>query len=388
MGEKRRKAKEAAEAAQASNPDFDAANNITNYFSHAVKNMPAGTKNAFEVLGKKKKEKTPKKHKSKKEKYKTKLVITFDEEGNFRVPIKISKGKLVKNLGVICAEPAYHGTNTIYPVGYKCCIAGLPSFKRPGSTTIFTTEVLRGESGPVFSVTCSDDPEFVMTAKNPSKVWGELKVKWQEQKDAKEGKAKPETPKKGKASGPQKIGLAHPDMKRIIECMSGALQCKNYKFKYRHDSDDSLTPKKAFKKTLKMKREKTPKKSKKKPQPPSEDAEAKHDGNSNSNSKNDVIVIEDSPSASVPAPALSHSAKANPTALALGREGIDVSESAWSRTESVGNVIDLCDSDEDTDAKLKKTRKRKQPSEDATGAEVVAEDDAQPKKKRKIDESV
>merc|ERR1712013_943519 len=204
--EKRRKAKEAAEAAQASNPDFDAANNITNYFSHAVKNMPAGTKNAFEVLGKKKKEKTPKKHKSKKEKYKTKLVITFDEEGNFRVPIKISKGKLVKNLGVICAEPAYHGTNTIYPVGYKCCIAGLPSFKRPGSTTIFTTEVLRGESGPVFSVTCSDDPEFVMTAKNPSKVWGELKVKWQEQKDAKEGKAKPETPKKGKASGPQKIG--------------------------------------------------------------------------------------------------------------------------------------------------------------------------------------
>jgi len=418
--EEKRKAKEAAaEAARPTNAVFAEANNITNYFSTALKNMPEGTQNAFEVLGKKKKERTPKKKKSKKEKYtKTKLVITFDEVGNFKVPIKISKGKMVKNLGVICAEPAYHGTNTIYPIGYKCCIASLPSFKRPGATATFTTEILRGEKGPVFAVTCSDDPEFKMTAPNPSKVWGELKVKWQEQKDTAEGKEKSETPKKGKASGPQKIGLAHPDIKRIVECMPGAVKCSNYKFKYRRpqDMDDALSPKKAFKKTLKIKREKTPKK--KKPQPPSGDAHAQaqaqlvpaqNNGNSNSNSnsnsgnrKSDVIVIEDSPSASVPAPALAAMANgngngnvnstANPTALAMamamGREGIDVSESAWRRFESMRrtpNVIDLCDSDEETDAtKLKKTRKRKQPSDsdDVTRAELDA--DQQPRKKRKI----
>merc|ERR1719491_2251197 len=117
--------------------------------------------------------------------------------------------------------------------------------------------------------------------------------------------------------------------------------------------------------------------------------------NGNSNSKKDGIVIEDSPSASVAAPASSmiNNAMANPTALAFGREGIDVSESAWSAIESqsrMPNVIDLCDSDENIDAnldadaaKLKKNRKRKQPSDDV----IDVGDDEQPKKKRKIDES-
>jgi len=351
--EKRRKAREEA-AAQPVDAAFEAANSITAYFSSALKNMPAGTKNAFDVLGKHKASpKKDKKHKDKKSKYtKTKLVVTFDEAGNFKVPIKISKGKMVKNLGVISDDPAYHGTSTIYPVGYKCCIASLPSFKRPGKTATFTTEILRGETGPLFVVSCSDDPEFKMSAKNPSKVWGELKAKWQDQADEKAGKPlSPPSPKKTKASGPQKIGLTHPDIKRIIECMPGALKCGNYKFKYRQDSDDSLSPKKAFKKTLKIKKEKTPKK-KKKPQPPQEGAES----NSNSlaqGAKDNVIVIEDSPSASVPAPAPAH-----PTA----RE------------------------DEDA-AKLKKTRKRKHPSDGCEDAGLDA-GDAQPKKKRKIDEKL
>ena len=259
--------------------EFDKRNSITNYFGSATgAALPPGVKNAFAVLGKKK---SPKK--KKKSKYeKTKLVIGFKEDGNFKTPIKITKTKMVTNLGEISAEKGYHATSYIYPINYTCVIAQLPSLKNPGKTTTFTTKIIRGDQGPIFQITCSDDSTFKLQAKNPSKVWGQLKQSWldlQEEQTAKKDSKQPSleaivnkkegtpssnksTPSKKKGgsghgiSGPQKIGLAHQDIKRVIECMPNALKCVNYKFRYRQDKDESLTPKKAFKKTLKMKKDK------------------------------------------------------------------------------------------------------------------------------------
>eukprot|EP01084_Bolivina_argentea_P164693 286296_1 len=149
-------------------------NDITNYFSMSNGTM-TNSKNAFDVLGKKK---TKKKKKSKYTK--TKLTISFENENKVKVPIKISKTKMITSLGEICIEKGYHATSYIYPIGYKCVIAQLPSLKRPGSTTTFTTIIKRSESGPIFELTCSDDKNFNLSAKNPSKIWGQLKQSWNE----------------------------------------------------------------------------------------------------------------------------------------------------------------------------------------------------------------
>merc|ERR1712228_330634 len=114
-------------------------------------------------------------------------------------------------------------------------------------------------------------------------------------------------PKKQKTSGhgisgPQKIGLAHQDIKRVIECLPNALKCVNYKFKFRTDSDHTLTSKKAFKKTLKIsKKDKKDKKKEKKDKKESRkiiDNNGVHtissmNINNNNNNNNNVIVIED-----------------------------------------------------------------------------------------------
>merc|ERR1712157_189933 len=86
------------------NKEFQDLNNITNYFSASLNNMPAGTRSAFDLLGKKpklteeerKKKKKKKRNKEKKEakehvKEVLKLEIAFDEKGNFKVPLKLGK---------------------------------------------------------------------------------------------------------------------------------------------------------------------------------------------------------------------------------------------------------------------------------------------------------
>jgi len=110
-----------------------------------------------------------------------------------------------------------------------------------------------------------------VTLKSKKKVWLRLKLKGgengaEEEKKSNDTPSAPNTdskPKKKKAnhgvSGPAKMGLAHADIRRVLECMPGALQCTNYKFKYRLDRDESWTSKKAFKKSLKIKKEDWPK---------------------------------------------------------------------------------------------------------------------------------
>merc|ERR1719334_670518 len=188
--ERARLKRERKEFAASHSKEFAEMNNIHNYFASSLKNMPSGTRNAFDVLGKKKVDKDERRKKRREEKkrreaekQKLKLKIDFDEKGMFKVPIKLGKASLIKNLGTICLEKGYHGPGTIFPVGYAVCHAGLPSFKRPGKTCIFTTTIKRGVSGPMFEVTCSDDHEFKLNGKTASNVWSQLKAMWLELED-------------------------------------------------------------------------------------------------------------------------------------------------------------------------------------------------------------
>ncbi len=224
-----------------------------------------------------------------------------------------------KNKKIFGASKAPPIPPKYYRIGYKCVIAQLPSLKRPGSTTTFTTIIKRGESGPIFELTCSDDKNCKLSAKNPSKIWGQLKQTWNELEEQQKTNTttatatatattttttqhsnstskttSPNTKKKGSGhgiSGPAKIGLAHHDIKRLIECLPNALKCQNYKFKYRQDKDMSLSIKKAFKKTLKIKKDKSSDKNHdnkpKKPKKPS----PKNNNNNNNLTINNISNI-------------------------------------------------------------------------------------------------
>merc|ERR1712048_1378240 len=272
--EKKRKEEKAAAAALAQNPstvdkEFAKRNSITNYFVHE----PGKTINMNDVLGKK-----PPKSK----KYKPKLEIKFNHDGSFKMPIKIGRDKLIKNLGEVSTENKFHNTSNIFPVGYKCLISSLPSLKRPGKTTVYITTIQKGPAGPIFEITCTDDKEFKLTASNSSNVWKQLQKKWLELEDSKDaspknndqkeneappstapivatsnaivnatttsipvkGKKSPNNSPKSKISGPQKIGLSHPDIKRAIECLPSAIKCTNYKFKYRTNMEPASSSKK------------------------------------------------------------------------------------------------------------------------------------------------
>jgi len=461
---------------------FNELNNITNYFSASLKNMPAGTRNAFDLLGKKpqlSKEERKKKKKAKqlkRAKEQLKLDISFDEKGNFKVPIKLGKTALIKSLGTICLDQGYHGLNVISPIGYTVCHSKLPSFKRPGKDTVFTTTIKRGVDGPCFEVTCSDDTEFKVQGRTASGVWTDLQRMWLELEDGtnehnqkmtdailnhKSPTASPQksgtgdgngdkstssTPSKKKVatvSGPRKIGLAHPDIKRMIECMPNAKNCKNYRWKYRtkFEENERWTPKKAFDRTFKRDKDGEKKRKRSKSKSPHKHKKRKktksptkiinnvnnvniiciennistinnipgvnamsnaaaapsssgipnmqpnvghhpHPMSSSSDPKNNVIVIEDSPSvsASVPARVVSVSPqKSDAISGTLNRVNLDLP----SRSQStLSEVIDLCESDnESKDAK--KSRKRKHPSGEEMGG--GSDDSDMPTKKRKVE---
>jgi len=390
--------------------NFEQMNSITNYFStsssshnkHNGMHNKSGEplKNAFEILGAAAK-KSPKKKKKHKDKYeKTKLVVGFDENGTFKLPIKLTKTRMVTKLGEICTEDGYHAPSYIYPVGYTCCNALLPSLKRPGQTTTFTTVILKGEKGPLFEVTCSDDRDFKLSAKNPSKVWGQLKQMFldveQPGVDASataaaadgqpdktgdnESNASTPTKKKGASghgvSGPQKIGLAHPDVKRIIECLPNALGCSKYKFRYRSDGDKALSPKKAFKKTLKIRKESSPKK--KSPKKLEKERKQKAKEAEKGKEQKELEKVEDQKNTKTKAEApMSNTAS----------EAIVIEDSPNNAHVNDVIVVDLCDSEteqqsnpinvNDTHNHSNHHRKRKLSLENLN--------DEKPHKKRKID---
>jgi len=327
----------------------------------------------------------------------------------------------VKSLGTISVEEGYHGMGQIYPIGYAACHSSLPSLRRPGMTTAFTTTIRRGHSGPLFEITCSDDPDFKLTANNASKVWSQLKAKWLALEDgAKEAvdghnDDDPAAKKKSAVSGPRKIGLSHPDIRRAIECLPDATKCRNYKFVFRSNlkEKEGWTPEKAFKRSLRVRsdkkksdKKKSPKKDKKKKKKspkkaaaaaaaaaaqshsalsihsivPVANAVAAHPMSSghcvpSGDPKQNVIVIEDSPSGSVSVGAVDQ----RPSIAFVARQSAASNE-----------VIDLCGGSEPDAADYrepKKSRKRKHPSAEdgALGAPSNVVDDDLPTKKRKIE---
>merc|ERR1712204_32167 len=360
--------------------------------------------NAFDVLGKR----APKP-----KKYKPKLEIRFNDDGTFKMPIKIAKdgSKMIMNLGEICTENKFHNASNIYPVGYKCAVAKLPSLTRPGKTTTFKTVICKGETGPIFEITCSDDKDFKLTGPNATNVWNQLGVKWQalsdesspkniDQKEneapetttvpnanpiaataandaSDKGKKSPKGSPKSKISGPNKIGLSHADIKRALECLPNVEKLTKYKFKYRTDKEPIASSKKAWKKSLKGQKSKK-KKSKENATAATANATITNVNVTNINQVNNINIINNitlSPMGKKPQPPMPLN-KDNPIV-------IEDSPTASNPEAKTDGVIDLCDSDADNDGKekTKLSRKRKHP---LSPQKIETNDENQPMKKRKI----
>mmetsp|Transcript_36031 Transcript_36031/g.144075 ORF Transcript_36031/g.144075 Transcript_36031/m.144075 type:complete len:170 (+) Transcript_36031:5558-6067(+) len=93
--------------------------------------------------------------------------LVYDENGEVVFPIKL--GTLhVDDLGRI--EPlrkGFHSESLLFPIGYKSKRL-YASIKNANSHCDYVSEVLDGEEGPVFKVTCMDLPDEPFISKSSS----------------------------------------------------------------------------------------------------------------------------------------------------------------------------------------------------------------------------
>eukprot|EP00924_Labyrinthula_sp_SR-Ha-C_P016123 snap_masked-scaffold_4-processed-gene-19.51-mRNA-1 protein AED:1.00 eAED:1.00 QI:0/-1/0/0/-1/1/1/0/2062 len=150
-----------------------------------------------------------------------------------KIPLPLKVGNIrVLNLGTVVrpGEPGwqnYHNDKHLFPVGYKS-VRLYGDLRNPTEHGSYTSEIIRGENGPIFRVTYEEEAlgEPVYEASTSSAVW--LKVL----KALNESKIHFGLPAKGTSiSGPEMMGFAHKKIASVLEGLDGAIECTAYIFR-------------------------------------------------------------------------------------------------------------------------------------------------------------
>jgi hypothetical protein len=133
--------------------------------------------------------------------------------------MKGNKSKVIKilNLGEIDLSPTFHTKDNIWPVGFKSQILE-HSLEDNKNLVDYYSEIARGPNNtPLFQVTPSNLPHEKVEAYSSSGAWKKM-LKKIRNKDV-------------SVSGPQYFGLDKGLVKKMIEQLPNAKNCKNYNFK-------------------------------------------------------------------------------------------------------------------------------------------------------------
>ena len=97
-----------------------------------------------------------------------------DEDGNIIYPIQVTNTLKILNLGVVeYQRQNFHSVRNLFPIGYKS-IREYSSYVHPNTRCDYICEILDGGSGPLYKVTCTDDPENPIVKDASSGVWIEI----------------------------------------------------------------------------------------------------------------------------------------------------------------------------------------------------------------------
>jgi len=126
---------------------------------------------------------------------------------------------------VVHDRDKFHAKRYIWPVGYKATRI-YPAMTDPSVKCVYTSEILDGETAPIFSVTAGEGGP-VITAATPSAAWTKVVEVVNSLKLERTGKRLFTT-----VSGPEMFGFSHPTIAKLIQELPGAELCRNYVFQH------------------------------------------------------------------------------------------------------------------------------------------------------------
>lgn len=96
--------------------------------------------------------------------------IKYGEDGLPILPLKVGVVTLL-SLGVInYTNSLYHTTKHIFPVGFKTSRL-YPSTVKSNNQAVYTSSILEGDNGPLFTIEADDAPGKVWSGPSMSNVW-------------------------------------------------------------------------------------------------------------------------------------------------------------------------------------------------------------------------
>jgi hypothetical protein len=140
-------------------------------------------------------------------------------------PLPLAAGGLtVHELGVVNPDPAYHVKTHVFPVGFRSERL-YASVTDPTERVPHFSEVLRGDTGPVFRVS-HEGGEPSWEGPTSSNAWANVLA------DVNKKRLHLGLGKGGDSiSGPEMFGLANPKVAAVIEGLDGVLECEHYVFR-------------------------------------------------------------------------------------------------------------------------------------------------------------
>jgi len=141
----------------------------------------------------------------------------------YSVPLTAG-GITVHDLGEILPDPNYHTRTHLFPVGFRSERL-YASALNPNDRVVHTSEILQGDSGPVFRV-CHEGGEPSWEGPSSSNVWQAV-LNAVNQKRMEFGMSKGGD----SISGPEMFGFANLNVAMVLEGLPGVLDCENYVFR-------------------------------------------------------------------------------------------------------------------------------------------------------------
>lgn len=148
------------------------------------------------------------------------IKVETDSEGHIVYPIVVTSTLKILNLGSIDSDrPTFHSSRNIYPIGYKAVRTSLSMFHRDTKCD-YICEILDNGTGPLYKVTPSDDPENPIYHSASSGAWIEICQKINSVNE--------QNRQKVTVSGPDRFGIAEPQVTQLIASMPGARKCHKF----------------------------------------------------------------------------------------------------------------------------------------------------------------
>ena len=116
-------------------------------------------------------------------------------------------------------RPNFHSKCNLFTIGFKS-VRTYQSMVDPQRRCGYTCEILDGGDGPVFKVTCADDPKNPITESSSSSAWVAIQRAINSRRSKKRVDA---------ISGPKQYGLAERAVVQLLASLPNADKCEKFR---------------------------------------------------------------------------------------------------------------------------------------------------------------